>query len=52
MEKLLDDLFDDYKGVILFFIVVMILSLLFTLRINGLNDVADNSVKTEETYYA
>ena len=53
MEKLLNDLFDDYRGVILFIVVVILLSLLFTIRINNLNNsIGEETKKVEEVYYA
>lgn len=49
MEKI----FDDYRGVILFYIIVAVLSLLFTIRINNLNKIGSiESTKTVEHYYA
>ena len=49
MEKI----FNDYKGVILFYVVVIALSLLFTMRINNLNEVANNeTTKVVEHFYA
>lgn len=49
----MENIFDDYRGVLLFFIVMVILSLLFTIRINNLNDIANTKeVKVEEIKYA
>lgn len=49
MEKV----FEDYKGVILFYIVVIVFSLLFTIRINNLNQIGNvNNSEVEENYYA
>lgn len=49
MEKI----FDDYRGVILFLVIVLALSLLLIMRINNLNDIAETEkTQVKETYYA
>ncbi|MBQ3142015.1 MAG: hypothetical protein IJB82_00730 [Bacilli bacterium] len=48
MEKI----FNDFRGVILFLLVVGILSFLFTMRIYNLNIAENEKTKTIETYYA
>lgn len=49
----MENIFDDYRGILLFLIVMVILSLLFTIRINNLNDIANiKEPKTEEIKYA
>lgn len=44
----MERIFDNYKGVILFYLVIMILSFLCVVRINSLNNIAD----ANNTYYA
>lgn len=49
MEKI----FEDYKGVIVFYIIVAVLSLLFTIRINNINKIGNvENTKIVEHYYA
>ncbi len=50
MEKILD----NFKGVILFYIFIALISLFITLRVEDLNSQANaiDSEKINETYYA
>lgn len=49
MEKI----FEDYKGVIIFYALVMIMAILFTMRMDKINSQAQNIIETNrETYYA
>jgi len=47
MEKI----FDDYKGVVLFYIIIAILALLWSTRISQLNQISQNE-SNHESYYA
>lgn len=47
MEKL----FDNYKGVVLFYIMVLLLSVLYVMRVNELNRIAENN-NVNKSYYA
>jgi len=48
MEKI----FEDYKGLVLFYILIAIISLLFSIRINNVNQEANKTITNIETYYA
>lgn len=45
----METIFDNYKGIVLFYLVIAILSLLYVVRINTLNTVATTE---ENSYYA
>ena len=47
MEKI----FDNYKGVILFYVIIAILALLWSSRISQLNQISQSETNNE-TYYA
>lgn len=47
MEKI----FDNYKGVILFYIIIALLALLWSTRVSQLNQISQNDIN-HETYYA
>lgn len=51
MEKL-EKLFEGFKGLILFYIIVAILALMITNKVEEINSQAENQVIEEETYYA
>lgn len=46
----MENLFNNYKGVLLFYAVILILAFLCVIRINTLNRVADNN--SNINYYA
>ncbi len=49
----MENLLDSYKGVILYFIIIILLSLFFTHRISSLNIVGDEiKVEQKSTEYA
>ncbi len=50
MEKL----FEDYKGIILFYIIIALLAFVCTLRLNSLNSVGSNNNdnQVEVTHFA
>ncbi len=46
----MENIFNNYKGVLLFYAVVLILAFLCVIRINTLNEIANNN--NNDTYYA
>ena len=49
MEKV-EKIFNNYKGLIIFYIIVAILAFMITKKIEGINSQAQ--IKVEKTYYA
>ncbi len=47
MEKL----FEDYKGVILFYIVIALLAFICSSNLNAINNVSNNNPQESETVY-
>jgi hypothetical protein len=47
MEKI----FDNYKGVILFYVIIAILALLWSTRVSQLNKISQNN-EINKSYYA
>lgn len=51
MEKL-EKLFEGFKGLAIFYIIVAVLALMITNKVEEINSQAENQVITNETYYA
>lgn len=50
--KKLEKIFEGIKGLILFYIIVAILTLMITNKVNDINSQAEVEQISEETYYA
>ncbi len=48
----LEKLFDSYKGIVLFYIIIALMAFLLTLNIKGINSQSEITDNNEKTYYA
>lgn len=50
--KKIENLFNSYKGLVIFYIIIAMLAFLLTKKIEEINSQVSNKVTIEETYYA
>lgn len=51
MEKL-ENIFKNYKGLVVFYLVVAVLALMLTKKVDNINSQAEKLVKEKTSYYA
>lgn len=50
--KRIENLFNSYRGLVIFYIIIAMLAFLLTKKIEEINSRVGNTINIEETYYA